>query len=334
MRQSQILRLILFLAAAGLVAGIIGHLGLDQILGNLSLVGWKIIFVFLLGFPRFFLNMLGWRIFLGEADMPLLRLYAVKIAGELLTRATPLHFLGGDSSRVLLMGEKGSRSRWAASVLIDRTAITIGGGFFILSGMILGSFLLPLSTAVKVSLAGIMLLIAVFFIFLITQQKRGVIASALRLFHKMHLLQWISPRWREKIETVSHRVDETLKSYYAQGHGKLAAAVFLNFAGRCLAALEIYLLFHFLQIPLGLLHAFLLNSLSLTLSAAFFIVPGTLGLSEGSYGLFFQLLGLNPAVGVSLELSRKINGLLWFAFGGILALVFKYDTASSKQSPP
>ena len=74
---------------------------------------------------------------------------------------------------------------------------------------------------------------------------------------------------------------------------------------------------------MGPSHAVMFSSLSLLLTAAFFVVPGTLGIAEGTYGLFFHLLNLDPAAGVSLELSRKVNALLWFAFGGLLSLTFR-----------
>lgn len=329
MRQSQILRWALFACALGLVTAIIWHLGPGQILDNLSRIGGKIAFVFLLGFPRFALNTLGWMLFLPKGLVPPSRLYRVKIAGELLTRVTPLHFFGGDTARVFLMGKAAGRETLTASVMMDRTAITLGGAFFVLSGIILGSFLLPISTAVKLLLAGLMLLIFASLAFLITQQKRGMLASGMRLLKITGLAQFISGERLKKIEGKIKPIDETLRSHYDDGHGKLFAATFLNYASRFVASAEIYLLFLFLDIPLGTLHAVMFSSISLILTSSMFILPGSLGVAEGAYGLLFHLLKLNPAVGVSLELSRKINGLLWYAFGGLLALSFKKDKASN-----
>jgi uncharacterized protein (TIRG00374 family) len=250
-------------------------------------------------------------------------LYKIKIAGELLTRVTPLHFFGGDTARVFMMGKAVSREAMTASVLMDRTAITLGGAFFILSGIILGSFLLPISTAIKLVLAALMLVIFLSLAFLITQQKKGMIASGFKILKALRVINLLSERWLKRAEAKIEPVDETLKSHYEDGHGKLFGATFLNYLSRFVAAAEIYLLFLFLDIPLGPLHAVMFTSISLILTAAIFVLPGSLGVAEGTYGLFFHLLKLDPAVGVSLELSRKVNGLLWYAFGGLLAMSFK-----------
>lgn len=322
-RLSRIARFSISGLAIGLGAGIVWHLGPRPIWENLYRVGWRISFVFLLGFPRFFLNTIGWRLFLPKGLLPLPSLYRIKIEGELLTRMTPLHFMGGDTARVLMMGRIAPRSELAASVLMDRTAVTLGGAAFILSGFLLGSLVLPISPQVKLVAAGFLALSLLFMIFLIGQQKKGLLASGLKFLKKIGLEPVFSKerfsRWREK----SAPFDQTIRDYYKGGHGKLILATFLNFLSRILAAAEIYLLFLLLEIPLGPLHALLFGSISLFLTASLFVVPGTLGIAEGTYGLFFQWLGLDPAVGVSLELSRKVNAILWFAFGGLLALSFK-----------
>lgn len=317
------IRAAIFLLAVSAAFLIVWHVGPKTIADQIGPIGWRFIFVFLLGFPRFFLNTLGWMIFLPKRIAPLRRLYLIKIAGELLTRLTPLHFFGGDTARVLLLEDTDTRSQLAATVIMDRTAITLGGAFFILAGVILGSFLLPLSEGVKIVLTGLMLLVFFVLLFLIAQQKRGMLASGLHLLGFLRILRLLRRDSIIRMESTAARIDATIASYYAKGHGRLMTATALNFAGRLVASAEIYLLFRFLEIPLGFEYAIMFSSISLLLTASLFMIPGTLGVAEGTYGLFFHLLNLAPAMGVSLELSRKINALLWFGFGGILALVLK-----------
>ncbi len=326
MRQSQIpflIRAFLFLFALALVAGIVRHLGADQILGHLSRVGWRICFVFFLGFPRFLLNTLAWRIFLQNQQVSLWELTQVKIAGELLTRVTPLHFLGGDTARVFLLGKADTKSRLTASVLMDRTATSLGGAFFILTGFIIGTFLLPIGLAVKWVIAGVMIAIFLGLALLISQQKKGIVGPALRTIRHWGLGRLVSHERLHSWEAKSIEVDTTLQGYYEAGHGRLLQATLLNYLGRWVAAAEILVLFWIIGIPLGPWHALMFSSISLLLSAAFFVLPGSLGVAEGTYGLFFHILKLEPVAGVSLELSRKINAILWYGFGGLLAIAFK-----------
>lgn len=326
MRQSQFLNQIairstLFVLALGCVAIIIWRVGPELIFENLRRVGWKISLIFLIGFPRFFLNTLAWKIFLPGPVIPLRRLYWLKVSGELLSRATPVHFVGGDAARVVLLGRTLPNSQAAACVLMDRTAMFLGGAVFILMGLFASAFLMPLPMKAKAGMSALGLFVFTALLFLIAKQKQGMLSSLLRLFPK---------RFRGRFRNPFAAVDATVRSYYEQGHGKLVAAAGLDFTGRVVTSLEIYLLFLFLDIPLGPLHAMVFFSTSLLLAATLFVIPGALGIAEGTYGLFFHLLGLNPAVGVSLELSRKVNAVLWYVFGGFLALFLRNPKPSDK----
>lgn len=326
MRQSQILNQILvrstlFVLALGCVAIIIWRVGPDLILENLRRVGWKISLIFLIGFPRFFLNTLAWNMFLPRSVIPLRRLYWLKVSGELLSRATPVHFVGGDAARVLLLGRTLPKSQAAACVLMDRTAMFLGGACFILTGLLASTFLMPLPVKAKAGMAALGIFLFTVLLFLIAKQKQGMLTSLLRLAPK---------RFRGRLRDPFASVDATVRSYYDAGHGRLVAAAGLDLAGRVVTSLEIYLLFLFLGIPLGPLHAMMFFSTSLLLAATLFVIPGALGIAEGTYGLFFHLLGLNPAVGVSLELSRKVNAVLWYVFGGFLALFLRNPKPNDK----
>ena len=69
--------------------------------------------------------------------------------------------------------------------------------------------------------------------------------------------------------------------------------------------------------PLG---ALILAGLTPIIGLVFAIIPAAVGLIEGGYGAVFYLMGLSPAAGVSLQLIRRIRGLIWSVIGlGYLA---------------
>jgi hypothetical protein len=86
-----------------------------------------------------------------------------------------------------------------------------------------------------------------------------------------------------------------------------------------------YLLMIFLGIPLGPLEAIMFSSMALLMTVAFFLFPGNLGILEGTYGMLFHWIGLDPASGVTMELLRKLNAGLWYLVGGIIAITFKRE---------
>jgi len=312
------LRLLLFLAALGLAIGIILHLGPERIWANIRLAGWGILLVFLVGFPRFLLYTLSWRVFLPKKAYSLGRLYQIKIAGELITRSTPAHFVGGDTARVLLMGKNLPRKVQAGSVIMDRTVMTLGAAVMVLLGLLIGSFRLPLPWPPKLALWVLVGSLFWGLSFIISHQKRSALVSLLKLIDRIG--HWIPDRWKGR----AAEVDLIIRGYYDEGHGKPTKAVVYNVFSRILAAMEIYIFMLFLQIPLGPLDAILFASLALLITVAFFFFPGNLGVNEGAYGLLFFFLGLDPATGVSLELLRKANSILWVAAGGVVALTFRF----------
>ncbi|MBI4373334.1 MAG: flippase-like domain-containing protein, partial [Deltaproteobacteria bacterium] len=145
-------RPILFLIAILLAWTIIRHLGPAKIWGHIRMAGWGMSLVFLMGFPRFLLYTLGWKEFLPSGAYRLRKLYQIKIAGELITRSTPVHFVGGDTARVLLMGKNIPRKNQTGSVIIDRTVMTLGAAVMVLLGLLIASFRLPLPWLPKLAL--------------------------------------------------------------------------------------------------------------------------------------------------------------------------------------
>src|SRR5262249_51758336 len=65
---------------------------------------------------------------------------------------------------------------------------------------------------------------------------------------------------------------------------------------------EIYLFLLFLDHPVSLWSAFVLEALAQAVASAAFVVPGALGVQEGSFLLFGQLLGLGPETALALAL--------------------------------
>ncbi|MBI2980846.1 MAG: flippase-like domain-containing protein, partial [Deltaproteobacteria bacterium] len=234
-------RPILFLIAILLAWTIIRHLGPAKIWGHIRMAGWGMSLVFLMGFPRFLLYTLGWKEFLPSGAYRLRKLYQIKIAGELITRSTPVHFVGGDTARVLLMGKNIPRKNQTGSVIIDRTVMTLGAAVMVLLGLLIASFRLPLPWLPKLAL---WLLVALLFwglSFIISTQKKSAFVSLLNLVGKMGIEKWIPPAWRAK----AGEMDEVIRGYYGEGHKKMIRALGFNCASRLLAAMEIYLILCF-----------------------------------------------------------------------------------------
>jgi len=94
-------------------------------------------------------------------------------------------------------------------------------------------------------------------------------------------------------------------------------------------SLEIYLVLNFLDIPVTLLTAVVLESFGAAVKFASFMVPASLGALEGGNVAIFAAFGLGGVVGLSYTLVRRLREGTWVLIGlGALALL------SNRPPPP
>ena len=93
-----------------------------------------------------------------------------------------------------------------------------------------------------------------------------------------------------------------------------------------LGAAEIWLALYFMDIPVTIADALLLESLILAVRAAAFFVPGAVGVQEGAFVLLGAAIGLSPEVALALSLIKRVRELVI----GVPALL-AWQVAEGKQ---
>ena len=71
--------------------------------------------------------------------------------------------------------------------------------------------------------------------------------------------------------------------------------------------------------------AFMIDALSLIISAALFLVPWQAGTQEAGKALMFGLCGLSPASGFALGLIQRLRDLIWAGIGLLCLATFRDD---------
>jgi hypothetical protein len=95
----------------------------------------------------------------------------------------------------------------------------------------------------------------------------------------------------------------------------------LRFLGWAAGTGEIWLVMHSLGQPIGVVDAYILESLGSGVRAATFMLPGALGALEGSYILFGAMFGLPADTALAISLSKRVREL---AFGVPGLLLWQY----------
>ena len=77
-----------------------------------------------------------------------------------------------------------------------------------------------------------------------------------------------------------------------------------------MGAAEIWLALYFMDIPVTIADALLLESLILAVRAAAFFVPGAVGVQEGAFVLLGAVIGIGPEVALALSLIKRVRELV------------------------
>jgi uncharacterized membrane protein YbhN (UPF0104 family) len=83
----------------------------------------------------------------------------------------------------------------------------------------------------------------------------------------------------------------------------------LRLVGWVIGAGEVWLVMLSLGHPIGVVDAFVLESLTSGVRAAAFMVPGALGALEGSFVLFGAVFGLPADMALAISLSKRVREL-------------------------
>ena len=103
-------------------------------------------------------------------------------------------------------------------------------------------------------------------------------------------------------------IDDSVVTTYRNRSVVLRASL-LRLAGWAAGAGEVWLVMHSLGQPIGVVDAYILESLGSGVRAATFMVPGALGTLEASYVLFGAMFGLPADTALAISLSKRVREL-------------------------
>ena len=110
-------------------------------------------------------------------------------------------------------------------------------------------------------------------------------------------------------------------------------AVALEYLSRSIFMFEYVLIATGVGLNITFAQAYVIGGLTSLVQNVIFVVPFEVGTKEGSLYLVFQLLGLDPALGVYTAIVSRLRDLVWI--GGGLALVwFSGRRAQQRAAAP
>lgn len=216
----------------------------------------------------------------------------------------PVAQVGGEIVRTKLLINRGAAfSVTVASTVGDQTLQIATQALYALLG--LGIFLAygqdwQLAIAIIASVIYLGLLGLIFY----RVQKAGLFGAIASWSQRLLPLTR-----QENLGESAQQVDQAVKKMYSRTP-QLAMAFAWRFAFRLVSAGEVWLVMGWLEHPVNLWEALILESLGQAVRSAAFLIPGGLGAQEGGLMLIGTALGIPTSISLSLSLCKRCRELI------------------------
>ena len=281
--------------------------GAEDVGRAMLLVGWGLAAITAFHLLPMWLSALSWRELLPRSSrLDVASVTWMRWIRESINSLLPVAGVGGDVACARLAHLCGVTAKEAtASMVVD---VTVGAATQLIYVAIGVALLLLRSTAPEVlavawvALAGIAVFVGVMAAFVALQQ-RGMLALSMRL--AAGLLR--SARVGAAAGGAA-AIDDAVTALY-RDRASLWRAGLIRLLGWAAGTGETWLVTLFLGQPLSLTDAFILESLGAGVRGAAFMVPGQLGVLEGSFIVFGALFGLPAGSALTISLARRVREL-------------------------
>lgn len=328
MRRVSGVRLALFGLGAGLLVYLVAQVEPGTLAAAFRRMSWG--FGLIAWFPFLLIALadtVGWRYAFRRDDMaPFPALVGARLAGEAFNLVTPTATMGGEPMKAYLLRPAVPLVDGLASVIVAKTTIAAGQVLFLVVGLGLALVYLPWSSGLLHGMIGLALFQTVSVGGLVVLQHLDLGRRGAAWLGRLGL------RMPGDQAAGLARVDTALAAFYRDARGRLGWSVAWHFVGWVLGSLEVYLILHFLGVPVSLGTAILIEAFVTAIKSAAFVVPASLGTQEGGTMLVFAALGLGGAAGLSVSLIRRVREFLWVGLG-LLMLAWLRPPAAKAAAP-
>ena len=320
------LRLTLLALGAAFLGYLVVQVGPEALLTSFHALSWRLLLIIWFPFALIaVLDTLGWRFAFRRNLASFSTLLTVRLAGEAFNATTPTASMGGEPVKAYLLRPQVPLGEGLASVIVAKTTVTLAQGLFLVAGIALALTSLPPAAPLLKAMIWLAAVEAVALGAFVLLQQKGLFQGGLRL------LRGLGFSWGDHGEEGVRRLDLALSAFYREHPGRLTLSLLFHFVGWVVGSLEVFLILHFMGIPISLTTALVIEAFAAAIKSAAFLIPAGLGALEGGTMAVFAAFGLGAGAGLSMTLVRRFRELAWVA-AGLVALSF-FRAASAGAEP-
>lgn len=291
-------------------------IGPSNIVGHVKKIGWWLAPALSLPVVWYASYTFAWLQFLRQRGrkMPFFELFRVKIIGEALNTLTPMNFIAGDPARAYLLRNRLLLTEGTASVVVDRTLHAMSTLLVIFAGTAAAFVELKfLPKNIKYGLPIVLCIASVFVAYIFIHQHKGLFSFMAEIAQKLRLKKSFSDKARENIAAI----DVHIQDFYKKNRRGFWLALSAHIFGRILGIVEIFIIGHAANHHFSLKIALLLGAAAPIINFTFAFIPGSLGVMESAYSAILYFLHFSPAVGLTIQIVRRLRAAIWTSLGFI-----------------
>lgn len=299
-----------------LIAGLLGlgaillQVGAVDVLDQLRQIAWVLPLLLVgPGAVSQLLEAYAWRYAFKRDGLPITELFLVRLAGEAFNMTTPTANVGGEGVKAWLLQDRVRIRDVVPSLLVSKTTDALGQVALLTIGIALAWHLPQLDTRM---FDGMMTLLAAElvgvcgFVFV---QTSGAVARGAWIFGKLGFLR------RQSTENATLHVDRALARYYRRRRDRLLLSTACNLGAGLLGAVEVWVIVSVLDGPAPVVPMVVVSAIVSAISFVGFFVPGQIAVREGAYVAAFVALDMDPALGLTVGLAKRVLDLGWAGIG-------------------
>jgi putative membrane protein len=303
-RRIETIVYILGLAGGALFVVLLIREGAQQVGLAIARAGWGLLAITLFHLVQTLSDAAGWLVLIPKQNrVRLTSSFFLHWLGESINNLLPTGRVGGDIVVARVAAMRGIPLRIAtAAMVVDITIGVVTKVIFVMAAVILLVAATGRTDLTRPALVAVLIgafAVAGFY----AVQRAGIFRWSATLASRLAK----SPSWDSLVQG-GEALDQTVRVLYTRRRGLVCCGLFWTLSW-LIASGEIWIALRALGLQSGFTTAVILESATLAIRGAAFLVPGAVGVQEGGYILLGNLLGIPSDMALALSLVRRVREL-------------------------
>ncbi|MEX0694406.1 MAG: lysylphosphatidylglycerol synthase transmembrane domain-containing protein [Rhodospirillales bacterium] len=282
-------------------------------------LGWGIVAIFAVYQLAFVADTWSWQLILGNSRQGsrwFYHLWKVRMVGAAASRIMPFVGMAGEPIKAVLLNRHYGfgYSEAVSSLIAAKTINLLALVAFLIAGLVAatGAVWLPAEFRMTAWIGFAVLATGAAVVFLLqVGRATSRIGSAIR--------NRLQRSWTGQSLQAIVGVENRLIDIYRLGPRRLSGSILATFANWLLGAAELWLILYFLDNPISIVDALVIDAGVELVRAATFFIPASIGAQEGAIVLLMSALTGQAPLGLAVALIRRLREAIWVLWGGAIA---------------